>query len=59
MRTTLDIDDDVLLAAKELARERHETVGRIVSELAREALTERPVFKTHNGIPQIPVRPDG
>ncbi|HYY28847.1 MAG TPA: hypothetical protein VE860_12910 [Chthoniobacterales bacterium] len=40
MRTTLDIDDDVLQAAKELARPEHKTAGRIVSELARRSLTE-------------------
>lgn len=39
MRTTLDIDDDVLNAAKERARHQRKTVGEIVSELAREALT--------------------
>jgi hypothetical protein len=35
MRTTLDIDDDVLLAAKELARRERKTAGRVLSELAR------------------------
>ena len=40
MRTTLDIDDDVLQAAKELARRERKTAGRIVSELARRGLTE-------------------
>ncbi len=39
MRTTLDIDDDVLQAAKELARQEHKTAGRILSELARRGLT--------------------
>ncbi len=39
MRTTLDIDDDVLVAAKELARRRGTTAGRVVSELLRAALT--------------------
>lgn len=38
MRTTLDIADDVLLAAKEVARREKRTVGEIVSELARSAL---------------------
>lgn len=38
MRTTLDIDDDVLLAAKELARTRKKTTGEMISELARTAL---------------------
>lgn len=39
MRTTLDIDDDVLSAAKELARQQHSTAGRVISDLARRALT--------------------
>ena len=38
MRTTLDIDDDVLQAAKELARRRKKTAGAMISELARSAL---------------------
>jgi hypothetical protein len=44
MRTTLDIDDDVLQAAKELARREHKTAGRIVSELARRGLTEAKLY---------------
>jgi hypothetical protein len=39
MRTTLDIDDDVLAAAKELAKSRNSTAGEVISELARKALT--------------------
>lgn len=39
MRTTLDIDDDVLSAAKERARREGKTMGEIMSELARTALT--------------------
>lgn len=35
MRTTLDIDDDVLLAAKDLARRQRKTAGAVLSELAR------------------------
>lgn len=42
MRTTLDIDDDVLQAAKELARRENKTAGAVVSELARRALTTVP-----------------
>jgi hypothetical protein len=38
MRTTLDIDDDVLQTAKELARAEKTTVGRVVSQLARRGL---------------------
>jgi hypothetical protein len=42
MRTTLDIDDDVLQAAKERARRENKTAGEVLSELARSALTSPP-----------------
>jgi hypothetical protein len=42
MRTTLDIDDDVLAAAKERARRHKKTTGEVISELARSALTAPP-----------------
>lgn len=42
MRTTLDIDDDVLAAVKELGRRQRKTAGAILSELARSALLRDP-----------------
>lgn len=39
MRTTLSIDDDVLLAVQERARREKRPAGQVLSELAREALT--------------------
>jgi hypothetical protein len=39
MRTTLDIDDDVLSASKELAKAADTTAGKIISDLVRKALT--------------------
>jgi len=42
MRTTLDIADDVLQAAKERARREKKTAGEVISELARSALTAAP-----------------
>jgi hypothetical protein len=39
MRTTLEIDDDVLEAAKTLGRRTNKTAGAILSDLARQALT--------------------
>lgn len=39
MRTTLDIDDDVLAAVKDLAKAEGKTAGAMLSELARRALT--------------------
>ena len=37
MRTTLDIADDVLFAAKEIARREKKPLGTIISDLARRA----------------------
>lgn len=51
MRTTLDIDDDILSAAKELGRSAHKTAGQIISELARKALTA-PSLSTHPRVEQ-------
>lgn len=49
MRTTLDIDADVLEAAKALARRSRRSAGAVMSDLARQALTgagHAPVAKT-------------
>jgi hypothetical protein len=40
MRTTLTIDNDVLDAAKVLARHRNSSLGSVISDLARRALAE-------------------
>jgi len=40
VRTTLDIDDDVLLAAKERARRERRSAGSVLSELARRGLAD-------------------
>ena len=42
MRTTVDIDDDILTAAKQLAKKRNSTAGKVISDLARQALTRSP-----------------
>jgi hypothetical protein len=56
MRTTLAIADDVLAAAKSMARSQGKTVGDIVSELARRSL-QRPVGgATRDGVPLLSVR---
>lgn len=38
MRTTLSIEDDVLYAAKRLARREGRSLGEVISDLARRAL---------------------
>jgi hypothetical protein len=60
MRTTLSIDDDVLLAARGLAEHSDRTIGEVISTLARKALqTANEPFETRNGVPLIPVRDGG
>jgi len=67
MRTTIDLDAEVLAAARKLAAARSESLERIISELARaglEARTSRahgagsgfPVFKVRKGA--IPITLD-
>lgn len=59
MRTTLDLDDDVLQAAKEIAASRRTTAGKVLSELARRALEPRRTPRVRNGVPLLPRRPAG
>lgn len=61
MRTTLSIDDDVLLAVKERAQRERRSVGEVLSELARQALTkhdERPANgpESFHGFDPLPHR---
>ena len=41
MRTTLSLDDDVLFAVKERSRREGRSIGAVLSDLARQALTAR------------------
>ena len=61
MRTTLDIDDDVLIAAKELAAAQGSTAGKVLSELARRGLTPAAAgpATTRNGVPVLTPRAPG
>ena len=59
VRTTLDIDPDVLQAAKELAEHRGTTAGKVLSDLARKALASRTRAAVRNGVPLLPRRPSG
>jgi predicted DNA-binding ribbon-helix-helix protein len=60
MRTTLDIEDDVMIAAKEMARREHLTAGQVISRLARLALTARvdqqPSALTVSGFRPLPAQ---
>jgi hypothetical protein len=59
VRTTLDIDDDVLQAAKELAQARGGTAGKVLSNLARQALSAPGKIRVRNGVPVLPRRAAG
>lgn len=57
MRTTLDVEDDVLYAVKEIARRRRLSVGKVLSDLARQALVRSGSAEVRNGVPLFPVQP--
>ena len=56
MRTTLEIDDDVVVAAKELAIGERRSLGSVISQLARRGLTPAQV-EAEDGLPVIRVPP--
>jgi hypothetical protein len=47
VRTTLDIDDDVMVAARELAQQEGLSIGAVVSDLARRGLAPARIQRTH------------
>jgi len=53
MRTTLDLDLDVLQAAKEIGAARGISAGQVVSELVRKALASSKSAKVRNGVPLL------
>ena len=59
MRTTLAIDDDVLAAARAIARQKNRSLGEVVSELARAALRPAAAGAERNGVPLLPARASG
>jgi hypothetical protein len=50
----LTIDDDVLVAARAIARQQRKSLGEVVSDLARRALRRRAAPAERNGIPVLP-----
>jgi hypothetical protein len=57
MRTTLDIDEDVLIAAKKLAQQRGMPAGKVLSDLARKGLRRPGTPRVRNGVPLFPTAP--
>lgn len=54
MRTTLNLDDDVVAAGRELAAAQRTSLGSVISELARRGLTPARVA-AENGLPVVRV----
>lgn len=59
MRTTLDLDQDILAAVKEIAEGRGSTAGKVLSDLARRALAPTEGAAVRNGVPLLPPRTPG
>lgn len=67
MRTTLQLDDDVLAAAWVLARQQRTSLGAVISEMARQALVapppgsspDSPEFHHRNGLHLLPWKAQG
>jgi hypothetical protein len=59
MRTTLTLDDDVLARARQLADATGESLGTVISGLARESLSRHAGGETRNGILLLPVGAPG
>jgi hypothetical protein len=51
VRTTLDLDDDLLQIARHLAAQRRTHMGQVISDLARKALESGSAPRTRNGVP--------
>jgi hypothetical protein len=57
MRTTLNLDDDVLASAKAVAAQQKRPLGEVISALLRRSLEpSRSAPKQRNGIPLFPVK---
>lgn len=63
MRTTLDIEDDVLMAARETARRNKLSIGAVISDLARRTLTAQSTDRgrrretRHPGLAKLGIEP--
>jgi hypothetical protein len=58
MRTTISIDEDVLMAARAIATQQRRSIGEVISDLARRSLDRPPSQGERNGIPLLSPRPD-
>lgn len=55
MRTTVDLDEDILQTVKHMARERSQSLGRVLSDLVRRGLQPaKTTMNMRNGVPILP-----
>ncbi len=59
MRTTLELDDDLLQVARQLAAQRGTTMGQVISELVRKALAPMAAPRVRTGVPLFAPRARG
>jgi hypothetical protein len=57
MRTTLEIDDDLVQVARQLAQQRKTSMGQVVSQLVRKALEPKSAPRMRNGVLLFEVKP--
>jgi hypothetical protein len=57
VRTTLDIEDEILLTVKQIAHQRKTSAGSVVSSLLRESLQPKSfAIEYRDGVPMLPRR---
>jgi len=59
MRTTIDLDEDILRTAKQIAQANKQSIGRVVSDLVRNGLRPEPAQRSvRNGVSLLPSHPE-
>jgi Arc/MetJ family transcription regulator len=58
MRTTINLDDDVLTAVKQYAESRSVALGKAVSDLVRRGITASRPTRLKNGLHIVELPPD-
>jgi len=51
VRTTIELDDDLLQVVRQLAKQRGLTIGKTISQLMRQALQPPATLHVRNGVP--------
>ena len=57
MRTTVDLDEDILRVAKDLAQEREQSLGRVLSDLVRRSLQPAKITNRRGALGVLPRKP--